>query len=436
MMRRTIPLTITLIAGIVLFSSRFLPGIEAWGEDASIWFDILAAIAFILGGGNLLKVHTQKARKQVPGWGFSMVTIFFFLFVLTMGLGKIGAVPSENYPYGLYVTQGEGPVAWVVVDEKVHAAALQVGGTVKLGSGETAEIRLAQEIPAHGVAPIHCKIDRREDGFYLVDGENETGTYLDGKRVTEPIRLSDGDAFRTGEVGDPVVHFRTAGRFLLQVVHPADREEVIVGSHPEADVHLIGEGVGSTHGTLGHITEDDAAKEGGAGKKSPIRWTPGPGGTPVAQILGAGDTFDLGPLHLVYRPNGRLTGDYQYRGSVFMYCYNNGMKPLQAATFAMLAFYVASAAYRAFRAKNVEAIILLGTAFLILLGRTYLGTVVTAWVPESADFLTVPKLTVWIMQVINSAGNRAIMIGISLGIASTSLKVILGIDRSYLGGEG
>jgi hypothetical protein len=37
------------------------------------------------------------------------------------------------------------------------------------------------------------------------------------------------------------------------------------------------------------------------------------------------------------------------------------------------------------------------------------------------------------MSVFNTAGNRAIMIGIALGIVATSLKVLLGIDRSYLG---
>jgi hypothetical protein len=42
-------------------------------------------------------------------------------------------------------------------------------------------------------------------------------------------------------------------------------------------------------------------------------------------------------------------------------------------------------------------------------------------------------MTVTIMTVFNTAGTRAIMIGIALGIASTSLKVLLGVDRSYLG---
>jgi hypothetical protein len=37
------------------------------------------------------------------------------------------------------------------------------------------------------------------------------------------------------------------------------------------------------------------------------------------------------------------------------------------------------------------------------------------------------------MAVFNTAGNRAIMIGIALGIVATSLKILIGVDRSYLG---
>jgi hypothetical protein len=47
--------------------------------------------------------------------------------------------------------------------------------------------------------------------------------------------------------------------------------------------------------------------------------------------------------------------------------------------------------------------------------------------------LRLENLTVYIMAVFNTAGNRAIMIGIALGIVATSLKILIGVDRSYLG---
>jgi hypothetical protein len=127
------------------------------------------------------------------------------------------------------------------------------------------------------------------------------------------------------------------------------------------------------------------------------------------------------------------SGNYAEVGSPFWFLYEYAFRPLQATTFAMLAFYVASAAFRAFRAKNVEAVLLLTTAFIILLGRTIAGVFLTSWLPESLSGLRIENLTVYIMSVFNTSGNRAIMIGIALGIASVSLKILLGVDRSYLG---
>lgn len=131
------------------------------------------------------------------------------------------------------------------------------------------------------------------------------------------------------------------------------------------------------------------------------------------------------------------SGAVDAEGGAFWYLYEYVLVPLTSTMFALLAFYVASAAFRAFRAKNTEAILLLGTAFIILLGRTVAGTYLTAELEDSEYFsgLTFSSLTAYIMGVFNTAGNRAIMIGIALGIASTSLKVMLGIDRSYLGSD-
>lgn len=130
-----------------------------------------------------------------------------------------------------------------------------------------------------------------------------------------------------------------------------------------------------------------------------------------------------------------IQGDVTEGGSYFFSIYEYIFKPLGATMFALLAFYVASASYRAFRAKNLEATILLVAAFIILLGRTFIGTLATIWLPESLAFLKIPNLATWIMTTLNLSGQRAIMIGISLGIISTSLKLILGIERSYLGAD-
>lgn len=131
--------------------------------------------------------------------------------------------------------------------------------------------------------------------------------------------------------------------------------------------------------------------------------------------------------------NEHWTLPVNHPGSLFSVTYNSIFTPLQATMFSILAFFVASASYRAFRAKNTEASLLLGAALIILLGRTFVGYWLTAWLPEPLEFLSIPNLSNWIMSTVNQAGQRAILIGIGLGVISTSLKVILGIERSYLG---
>jgi len=130
-----------------------------------------------------------------------------------------------------------------------------------------------------------------------------------------------------------------------------------------------------------------------------------------------------------------FTGDVSASDSWFGFMYDSMFVPLQSTMFSLLAFFVASASYRAFRAKTKEATMLLVAAFIILIGRTPLGHYVTGWLPPQLQFLHIPNLSNWILAVPSMAGQRAIMIGIALGIISTSLKLILGIERSYLGGE-
>lgn len=122
-------------------------------------------------------------------------------------------------------------------------------------------------------------------------------------------------------------------------------------------------------------------------------------------------------------------------GSLFYDVFNAVLVPLGSTMYSLLAFFVASASYRAFRAKNREATLLLVAAFIILLGRTPFGTMLTAWIPDSFSLLEIPNLAIWIMNSPNLAGQRAIIIGIGLGVISMSLRLILGVERSYLGDD-
>jgi tellurite resistance protein len=65
---------------------------------------------------------------------------------------------------------------------------------VSIGSDSTAEVRI-QFDPS--VAAMHCRVFERNRKFYVQDLESETGTYVNGERVSER-RLIGGEELRVG----------------------------------------------------------------------------------------------------------------------------------------------------------------------------------------------------------------------------------------------
>ncbi len=154
------------------------------------------------------------------------------------------------------------------------------------------------------------------------------------------------------------------------------------------------------------------------------------------------------------------------------YFYTYVFVPLQATMFSLLAFFIASAAYRAFRAKDPNATLLLSAAALVMLGRVpggnniapyvfgivfllaayyfasegaatmgptryiYYGLAITSLIliyPAGLILLHyLNGIADWIMNIPQMAAKRGIWIGISLGGIAMSLRIILGIERTYL----
>jgi hypothetical protein len=114
--------------------------------------------------------------------------------------------------------------------------------------------------------------------------------------------------------------------------------------------------------------------------------------------------------------------------------------PLQATMFSILAFYIASAAFKAFRAKTREATLLLIAGLIVMFGRAPMGE--WLWQKVVPTFTiagvtlppTISQITTWVMTVPNMAAQGGIALGISLGVIAMSLKIIFGIERAYMGG--
>lgn len=112
------------------------------------------------------------------------------------------------------------------------------------------------------------------------------------------------------------------------------------------------------------------------------------------------------------------------RDSVYDWLFQNIQKPMQATMFSVLAFFIASAAYRAFRARTGEASLLLFASVVVMVGRIPLGQFIWGKLPLAAN---------WVMAYPSLAVQRGIIIGAALGAASMSLRIILGIERTYMG---
>jgi hypothetical protein len=113
------------------------------------------------------------------------------------------------------------------------------------------------------------------------------------------------------------------------------------------------------------------------------------------------------------------------------------LQEMDAAMFSIIAFYILSAAYRAFRLRSVEATILLAAALLVLI--SLMGAVSSAWdtqvrnVANGNPFLLnfqLSEISMWIRNTFQTSSIRGIQFGVGVGALAMGLRIWLGLERT------
>jgi hypothetical protein len=111
---------------------------------------------------------------------------------------------------------------------------------------------------------------------------------------------------------------------------------------------------------------------------------------------------------------------------LYQFQFVNVYTPLFTAVFALLAFFIMTAAYRSFTVRNLEATIFLLAGIFVVLRNAP----VAEWL--WSGFSTIGS---WVLDVPNTAGQRGILIGAAIGVVALGVRVMLGLERGYLGGR-
>lgn len=125
-------------------------------------------------------------------------------------------------------------------------------------------------------------------------------------------------------------------------------------------------------------------------------------------------------------------------GVLYEVLFKGGLTALSATMFSLVAFYIVSAAYRAFRVKSAEAGLMMAAAFLVMLGLVPFGVWITHGIPTNSfwSIFRFENIEHWILLFPNAAAQRGIQFGIGVGGLAMSLRLWLSLERgSYFDKE-
>jgi len=96
------------------------------------------------------------------------------------------------------------------------------------------------------------------------------------------------------------------------------------------------------------------------------------------------------------------------------------LKPLSMAMSSFIGFFICSAAFRAFRARNKETVILLVSATIIMLKNIPIGNIILPGISSFGG---------WFNDVAALGGNRGMIIVMGGGMIVAGIRQLLGYER-------
>lgn len=109
---------------------------------------------------------------------------------------------------------------------------------------------------------------------------------------------------------------------------------------------------------------------------------------------------------------------------LFVWIFQNIVVAVYSTMLGTCAFFVTSAAYRAFRVRTGEAAVMLLVTALVMMSQATVGEVI--W----SGFAPIGH---WLVDVPMNAGGRGLAITIALGFMALCLRIISGLETRWLG---
>jgi hypothetical protein len=131
--------------------------------------------------------------------------------------------------------------------------------------------------------------------------------------------------------------------------------------------------------------------------------------------------------------------NFQYQASTLKRTYRlffDGLfVSLGSAMFSLLGFYIASAAYRAFRIRSAESALMMLAALLVMLGQIPFMLFGSGEVGQYLHHLF-PSVRLWLLTVPNSAAFRAIEIGAAIAALIIGFRMWFSIESESFATKG